>query len=75
MGMRFVLVPARRFIMESPSSESGRYDDEGPQHEEVRSRKESKILITRFISSGMQRLKKITVFSRRNLALDRRKTW
>jgi formylglycine-generating enzyme required for sulfatase activity len=39
MGMKFVLIPAGRFTMGCPSSESGRYDDEGPQHEEVRSKK------------------------------------
>jgi len=30
--MRFVLLPAGSFSMGSPSSEEGRYNDEGPQH-------------------------------------------
>ena len=31
--MKLVLIPARTFLMGSPASESGREDDEGPQHE------------------------------------------
>jgi formylglycine-generating enzyme required for sulfatase activity len=33
LGMEFVLIPAGRFTMGSPTSESGRFDWEGPQHE------------------------------------------
>jgi uncharacterized protein (TIGR02996 family) len=33
VGMRFVLVPAGRFVMGSPEDEEGRDGDEGPQHE------------------------------------------
>ncbi len=32
IGMEFVLIPAGEFDMGSPSSEAGRYDDEGPVH-------------------------------------------
>lgn len=31
-GMEFVLIPAGKFMMGSPSSEKDRYDDEGPVH-------------------------------------------
>ena len=34
-GMVFMYIPAGRFLMGSPASEAGRYDDEGPQHEVV----------------------------------------
>lgn len=33
IGMEFVLIPAGKFAMGSPSSESGRYADEKPQHD------------------------------------------
>src|SRR5205823_4615945 len=33
IGMRFVLIPAGKFMMGSPESEEGRSPDEGPQHE------------------------------------------
>ena len=33
VGMRFALIPAGKFLMGSPDSEEGRFDDEGPQHE------------------------------------------
>jgi formylglycine-generating enzyme required for sulfatase activity len=33
IGMKFVLIPAGSFQMGSTSSESGRYDDEGPVHQ------------------------------------------
>jgi formylglycine-generating enzyme required for sulfatase activity len=32
-GMEFVLIPAGKFMMGSPSGEKGRYDYEGPAHE------------------------------------------
>jgi len=32
IGMKLVYIPAGEFMMGSPSSESERYDDEGPQH-------------------------------------------
>lgn len=32
-GMEFVLIPAGKFVMGSPSGEEGRYNDEGPVHE------------------------------------------
>jgi formylglycine-generating enzyme required for sulfatase activity len=32
-GMKFVSIPAGTFMMGSPDTESGRYDDEGPQHQ------------------------------------------
>lgn len=32
-GMEFVLIPAGKFMMGSPSGEKGRYRDEGPAHE------------------------------------------
>jgi len=33
--MKMVLIPAGKFMMGSPDSEQGRYEDEGPQHEVV----------------------------------------
>jgi formylglycine-generating enzyme required for sulfatase activity len=33
LGMEFALIPAGRFTMGSPASESGRRDNEGPQHD------------------------------------------
>ena len=33
LGMTFILLPAGTFTMGSPSSEPGRWDDEGPQHQ------------------------------------------
>jgi uncharacterized protein (TIGR02996 family) len=33
LGMTFALIPAGKFLMGSPKSEEGRFDDEGPQHE------------------------------------------
>ena len=33
IGMEFVLIPAGKFVMGSPGSEAGRYDNEGPQRE------------------------------------------
>ena len=33
LGMRFVLLPAGKFLMGSPDSEADRFNDEGPQHE------------------------------------------
>jgi formylglycine-generating enzyme required for sulfatase activity/tetratricopeptide (TPR) repeat protein len=33
LGMKFVLIPAGKFLMGSPDSEEGREEDEGPQHE------------------------------------------
>jgi len=33
ISMEFVLVPPGQFLMGSPESEQGRYDDEGPRHE------------------------------------------
>ncbi|MFO0878905.1 MAG: formylglycine-generating enzyme family protein [Gemmataceae bacterium] len=35
IGMRFVLIPAGKFVMGSPSDEAGRRDNEGPQHEVI----------------------------------------
>ena len=32
LGMTFALIPAGKFLMGSPKSETDRYDDEGPQH-------------------------------------------
>jgi formylglycine-generating enzyme len=33
IGMKFVRIPAGKFMMGSPEGEVGRFDDEGPQHE------------------------------------------
>jgi formylglycine-generating enzyme required for sulfatase activity len=33
IGMEFVLIPAGKFVMGSPGSEAGRYENEGPQRE------------------------------------------
>jgi formylglycine-generating enzyme required for sulfatase activity len=33
IGMKFVRIPAGKFMMGSPKSEKDRFDDEGPQHE------------------------------------------
>lgn len=35
VGMRFVLVPAGKFVMGSPMEEAGRRDNEGPPHEVI----------------------------------------
>jgi formylglycine-generating enzyme required for sulfatase activity len=32
-GMKFIKIPAGTFMMGSPDTESGRWDDEGPQHQ------------------------------------------
>jgi formylglycine-generating enzyme required for sulfatase activity/predicted Ser/Thr protein kinase len=38
IGMKFVLIPAGRFVMGSPAGEADRAADEGPQHEVVLTR-------------------------------------